>query len=82
MTVSTKSGQDQVKDDEEFKQNCVVHINQLEEDLQAASKKAITSGYIFDPTILQEAAKWFDNNVANQMHQKGHYEKITHFIDP
>jgi hypothetical protein len=25
---------------------------------------------------------WFDNNVANQKHQKRSYEKITHFIDP
>jgi hypothetical protein len=38
-------------------------------------------GFVRNPDTHAHS-KWFDNNVANQKHQKGHYEKITHFIDP
>ena len=52
-------------DKDEFERNCIDHIKQLEQDLQAESEKEITSGYIFDPSILEEAVKWFEDNIES-----------------
>jgi len=52
-------------DKDEFERNCIDHIKQLEQDLQAESEKEITSGYIFDPAILEEAVKWFEDNIES-----------------
>jgi hypothetical protein len=46
-----------------FQTLCKPLIDQLETDLQTDTKGMITSGYIFDPKILQEATKWFVENV-------------------
>jgi hypothetical protein len=38
-------------------------VAQFEADLQPDTKEIITSGYIFDPKVLQQAIKWFEDNV-------------------
>lgn len=48
----------------EFQTQCQSVIDQLENDLKAGMNEVITSGYIFDPKILQEAAEWFEENVG------------------
>jgi hypothetical protein len=48
---------------EAFQERCKQQIAQLEIDLQPDIKEMYTSGYVFDPKILQEVAKWFTENV-------------------
>jgi hypothetical protein len=48
---------------EDLKKLCQPIIDQLEVNLKPDPGFIITSGYIFDPRILSEAAKWFKENV-------------------
>lgn len=50
---------------EAFQSLCEPLITQLEEDLQAATKGVITSGYIFDPALLHEVANWYKTNIKH-----------------
>ena len=54
----------------DFQQLCQPLINQLEEALMPDSKKVIKAGYIFDPKILHDAAKWFEDNAGRFCWQK------------
>ncbi len=49
---------------EDFKTLCQPVIDQLEKALQPDPKEVIRSGYIFDPKILRDATKWFEDNVT------------------
>lgn len=44
--------------------HCKGLIDQFEKELASIFNEVITSGYIFDPKILQDAIKWFEENVA------------------
>jgi hypothetical protein len=52
-----------VNDIKLFQTLCKPQITQLGIDLKLATGRVITSGYIFDPIILQTTAKWFEENV-------------------
>ena len=71
LDVIKKFGEGIIKKAEEFKSDrsfkefqiqCQSIIDQLESDLTAGMKEVIISGYIFDPSILQKAAEWFNDN--------------------
>ncbi len=47
----------------ELRALCQPLIEQLEKDLTLNPNEVIKSGYVFDPTILQKAAEWFEKNV-------------------
>jgi hypothetical protein len=48
---------------ETYQAHCKPLIDQLEKDLQPDSKDVVNKGYVFDPKILHDAMKWFEDNV-------------------
>jgi len=48
---------------EAFQLRCKPFIDQLEEDLRPNNQSVTAAGYIFDPTVLQKAAEWFQENL-------------------